>query len=80
MSPDSDTIVHLGQQLDLAREVLKELVADINLTGGVIIDRKGRTAPAANEDWTYLGATYRKACNVLDVCPKITRDDRKDRA
>lgn len=54
-----------------ALEVLKEFCDDIDATGGVTRRTKAHPfVPVADESWIDLGATYMKACKILNRKPK----------
>ena len=57
------------------RGVLEELARDIDDTGGITRDRDGNPCPQGNPDWTDLGYTYLKACQVLGRVPLEVADD-----
>lgn len=63
-----------------AESVLKQFVEAINATGGVQVQRKGlfgvtHYAPVADLDWIDLGEAYIEACRVINVEPKIVRNE-----
>lgn len=61
-------------------EVLAEFVSDINLTGGVYLDKKGLHHPVADPDWIDLAETYLKACQAIGKKPTIVEGDEDELA
>lgn len=59
-----------------AEDVLHELVADIENTGGLVKQRAHpyTLVPAADPTWSDLACTYLDACKVLGVEPMIEED------
>lgn len=50
---------------------LRQLIAAVNVTGGVLRLPSGCVAPKADEDWLDLGDVYLQACKELGVEPVI---------
>jgi hypothetical protein len=54
-----------------AEQVLKDLVATINATGGLIQESDGTYVPLADPEWFDLAYVYLDACETLGLDPKI---------
>lgn len=55
------------------KDILIELITDIQNTGGLIEFSDGLTAPAADPTWTDLGATVLKAHEELEKAGVVLR-------
>lgn len=51
--------------------VLEEFIDDINVAGGLLVDADDPLRMAVDPEWTDLAATYVRACDVLDLPPRM---------
>lgn len=59
----------------LIQDVLTEFVNDVEKSGGVSESDTGIYRPAADPEWTDLGATYIHACQALGRKPKVNAEE-----
>lgn len=64
---------------DKGLSILKELVQDINQTGGIHEDENGNiTGCGGDPEWVDLAVTYAHACAFLGVPPLISKTDEEE--
>lgn len=61
-----------------AENVLADLLATIESTGGLVRNDDDELAPNGDQEWTDLAAVYLAACTVLDHEPMIEEPDRPE--